>query len=290
MREKILLFVLCMFLGVGVFLSAAEEFHAVIYNGFLDKGRGLGNYPEISLQEEFEIVEHRYWPTDDKAIECVIKGTDMTKDEWKEKYKDIYKPLDNTFIENLKKSKFLYIGQYCGDQCMFLFNKQEYAGAIKEFLKQGGTIFFDYLGHSPTLNSFFNSISVENPSYEYKALQTGYYKAIISPENRDHVLLNSPNKITGELNTYGWWEKWSDKQIVLFRNSSLPEKSASMLIQQNVLDKGTIIFNQVSSIFRKTTEGRLFLENILSYVYGTSMKEYKKKKMEELGGPGETIE
>jgi len=291
---KVLLAGLIVGLGLTFVLSMAiggEEYHVVIYNSCGFKAKGPNTGPGISLKDEFCIAEHRYHPADEEAISHGMReaGTDMTIEEWKEKYKDTYKPLNNSFIDNLKESKLLYIGQYCGGDSKYLFSKDKYAEAIKDFLKNGGVFFIDYRSDSPVMNPFLDSIEVKNPSPRYNSIKRGAYSAMISSKDKTHILVNKPNIISGEINAYNWWERWSNKQTALFRNSSCPEKGAAMIIQEKVLGKGTIVFNQILPIFSKGKGGGKLLENILSYAYGQNITEYKKKALKEEGGPGEDV-
>jgi len=274
MKKKIIFLGFCMVMGFSLSTAVkAEAFHAVIFNDVKIGKGGVYAYPGFSLKQ-FGIVEHKYWNLD---AETKIENNKEISKELKKKYKNICRPLDKSFIDNLKKSKFLYIGQGSGGASWPLF-KSENAEAVKEFLKNGGVLFFDY-NASASPDSFLNSISVKKPLYG----TPGYCTPAIYFKDREHILVNKPNKISDELkkgSAHGCWGKWSDKQAALFRNLCYLEVSAAMIVQKNVLGKGTIIFNQIFTIFRnlKGEHGKL-VENILTYAYGSQFYEsYKKSK------------
>ena len=260
---------------------AAAELNAVILNGFEAKGKELKNTPSFSLEEEYGIKEHRYWPGD-SCLEGKLKDSDITVEDWKKKHGNIYKPLDDSFLEALKKSKLLYIGQYAGDDKSELFNNPRYAEGITNFLKNGGCIFFDYLSIGDG-NEFLSSLGFDSPG-EFKE---DYTSSSIWPGCKDMPLLNKPNSIPADpISCYGWWEKWSAKQLAPLRSMKNPEKAATLILQEGVGGKGRIITNQNFKFFRNREP---LTDNILSYVFDIDIKAYSQKLIKEKGGAGDTI-
>jgi hypothetical protein len=271
-----------------------KQIEVVIFNGAsINKKNGeivLKNFPGAPLEKEYSIKCHRYWP-DKKIIKKLLAKTGKIKlTQWREKHPQYRSCLDESFLENLSNARLLYIGQY-NHESQELFNK--YLNEIKTFLSKGGIIFFDYLGGvQPGLNKFLDSVNVQNPCSNWKTHKkdfiADYYVLGINPKCEKLSLLNTPWKIR-KINAYGWWTNWSDKQIVPFQNPKYPEKSASMIIQEDVMGKGKVVFNSVASIFRAPISGgnKKILQNTLSYIIGKNILDYKKEMLEDKGGPGE---
>ena len=222
-----------------------------------------------------------------KKMTAKRKKVDLSIEDWKSKYKDEYKPVDESFIDNLSKAKFLHFGQYCFRYSYYLFNKPKYANAISEFLKKGGTIYFDYNATSLALTQYLDSINVKNPaSGDSDTTCSGSYGATdVSSEYKNHPLVNHPHKITSGGRGYNWfWKNNCSKEQILLFTVSGDSREVAMVVQENVLGKGTIIFTQLSPIFRNRY--KKLLENILSFAYGQDIREYKMRLVEEAGGPG----
>jgi hypothetical protein len=201
-------------------------------------------------------------------MEFHLKDKDITPEEWKKKYADTDagRLLDDKFLEDLNKSRLLYIGQYVYSYFEELFTNPKYAEGVKAFLKRGGTILFDY--YSSSGSGFLSSVGVEIPVAPSKSI--GYTAVSIWPENQNMLLLNSPYEITESvkiksLGSHGGWEKWSARQVAPLRGVKDPEKEAILIVQENVLGTGRIIFNQTIMTFRERSR---FTDNIIAYVFG----------------------
>jgi len=281
-----------LFVFTGLSCFGQEKPGAVIFNGIGEKDGALINCPGISLEKEYGIVVHKYWP-EKEYVEELLKRVEaddapnISGDEWAANNKDIYKPIDENFVSDLAKSGLLYIGQHAHESASIPFRK--YPAAVKKFLARGGIIFFDYCSTKPALNDFLESVNVENPSKEYKP---GDYAAIPwpGPGSTNTSLLNTPYILSNQqFNAYGWWGKWADNQSAPFRNEREPQKGAAMIIQANVLGQGKIIFNQVACIFRDIEDGsnKKIRANTLSYIFKRNITKYRNEMIAEQGGPGE---
>ena len=211
--------------------------------------------------------------------------------QWNREYPEYRSFRSKKFLEDLETAKLLYLGQYNQTSTAVI---SAYSKHIKAFLARGGVLFIDYSNNLPDFTDFFETIGVKNPVPEYKDYKTNskneYYKAEPNPKCK-LSLLNRPWKLD-KIRAYGWWNVWSDKQIIPFQNSAHPEKSAAMIIQENVMGKGKVIFNSISGIFRSSLDGgnTKYLKNTLSYIFEKNIKEYLKQQMEERGGPGEVAD
>lgn len=249
---------------------------AVCYGGLLREGKGLRGAPGVGL-ERYGIKPYVCHTSDDADIGKAIAGTDMTVSSWKEKYKDYYNPVGKStaaiaaFLSHLDKAMFLYVSEFCED--LDLFNCPARQEAIKKFLRKGGVLYFDYWSVLPI--TFLASIGVEAPVHH--AVRN--YEAIISPDpkDREHPLLNKPYKIEDTKGIWGhhFWTSWSDKQKALLRSKDHPER-AGLIVQDNVLEKGTVIFSRVlisraRSLPTPNPDEQLVM-NILSLAYKTDIK------------------
>jgi len=214
--------------------------HIVVFNNNGRKPPTTCVYPIFRLSESFALVEDFYTP-----------GT-----------------LDATLTDNLARSRMLYIGQYCNEAPLFAYS--EACKAVKALLRRGGVIFFDYATGShgvrfkPETVKFLQSVGVTPPS----EFHPGYGKDTCAEANR-HVPLSKPVPLGGkDAGHYGWWEKWPDEQIVLAQDKSDKGK-ATLLMQDGVLGKGAVMFNQLPGAFRSSS-GIYFdlVRNILAYAYG----------------------
>ena len=255
--------------GIGLFCGIyADDLHAVIFNA------DNRYYPVFSLKTECQIQEHRYY----------IPNTNNTSLSNVNKDVPVGRPLDVSFLENMERTKLLYIGQYADDTLLRnLFDDPKSGACITNFLAKGGTLFFDYNSAYHILNSFLKSVGVDQPG----ARKPGACSVAIWPDNAQMGLFHQPNQITAiKQQSYSWWEKWSDGQIAPLRNASDPGRQATMIIQERVLGKGRVIFNQNYEYFRSCG---MFTENLLTYIYGVNLRNYREQKLKEEGGPGELI-
>lgn len=286
LKNKIKISGLCILISFMFFsVSGENKISVVCFNNLTPSS--LQENPEIEI---YGVEVFNYWPDVEYVKQMLSKQKKggVTYEEWLEQNKEDYRPLSDKFMEDLEKAKLLYIGQRTSETAGMLFKK--YPEAVKKFLQCGGVIFFDYGSASPSLNKFFKSVDVENPSADYKNMKSGDYSAV-SWEKCDISLLKMPHdmKKGKRIAAHGSWIKWTETQTAPFRNVNDPEKLAAMIIQENVLGKGTVIFNQIYCIFRKAERGgnKKLLENTLSYIFKRDVTKYKIEMMKEKGGPGE---
>jgi len=274
-----------MLLG-GLCAHAFEPLRAVQFNWVRDDAVLV----DCDRIEAYGISVDKFWP-DKKRVEEILRkmGGTTTFAKWREKWGNTYRPLDGSFPVALLKAKFLYVGQgvWRLDAAVPF---QRYPEAIRRFLENGGTILFDYspCPLSSTLDEFLAGMGVANPSAN-SSFKSGDYKAVFSP-GTEHPLHKIPNDLTAKLSGgWGWWEIWSPVQTAPFRSFAQPNKRAAMIVQENVLGKGRIIFNQMPQAFRSLTAygDKALSENILTYVFGRNLKGYQDELLKENGGPGE---
>jgi len=213
--------------------------HIVVFNNNGRKPPDVCVYPLFRLSEHFALVEDFYTPA----------------------------TLDSTIADNLARSRMLYIGQYCDEGP--LFADTQLCEAIKALLQRGGLLFFDYhtgpdeRRFSPDTVTFLKSVGVIPPA-EFHA---GYGKSTFADANVN-VMLSKPVKIGGkDAGHYGWWEHCSTGQIALAYDKEAKNK-ATLILQEGVLGKGAVMFNQLPGVFRDSGGIHFDLvKNILSHVY-----------------------
>ncbi|NOZ24021.1 MAG: hypothetical protein GXP25_23330 [Planctomycetes bacterium] len=214
--------------------------HVVVFNNNGRVPPATRVYPMFRLSEPFAMVEDFYTPA----------------------------TLDATLTDNLARSRMLYIGQYCNEAP--LFADADVCRAIRDLLQRGGVVFFGYntgshgIRFAPDTVKFLKSVGVTPPG----AFQTGYGKTKFAPANV-HVILSRPTSVGGkETGHYGWWEKWPPGQIVLAHDARDKGK-ATLVLQDKVLGKGAVMFNQAYGIFR-SSDGVCFdvVRNLIAYAYG----------------------
>lgn len=213
--------------------------HVVVFNNNGRKPPSECVYPLFRLSEPFALAEDFYTP-----------GT-----------------LDATIADNLARSRMLYVGQYSDESP--LFADANLCEAIRSLLKSGGVLFFDYNTgshgvrfHSDTV-AFLKSVGVAIPD----EFRPGYGKSVFADANV-HAVLAKPVSVGGiDAGHYGWWEKWPAEQIVLAHDKEDKGK-ATLLMQQGVLGRGAVVFNQLPAVFRASS-GSCFdlVRNIVSYAY-----------------------
>ena len=224
--------------------SAAEQLlpleHVVVFNNNGRKPPTPNVYPLFRLSERFGLAEDFY------TLET----------------------LDASFGENLKRSRMLYVGQYSDESP--LFRDPAICEAIREHLRQGGLLVFDYgTGtrddrYRPETLEFLKSVGVTPPG----DFHTGYGRSQFEKSDA-HAVLSRPVSIGGKsVGHYGWWENVSPEQIVLARDQANADQ-ATLILQENVLGAGAVLFNQLPAAFR-TPDGLYFdlVHNIITYAYG----------------------
>lgn len=258
--KKNLIFFL--FTGILFFLDLPIEGKNLVYIGRNEK---LVNSFQRNFRENFDIKIH-----------CYI----LSKKDTQEKRKSL--------INSLLKSKLLLIGKYASGSARFLFMEEDYKKALNKFLENGGTIFFDYYGLSPISKKYLESIGVAFPDKVPQEKGKNYWSGII-PENLNHPVISTPNRITRgqtSIRGYNWWIKPSSKKQIVILIPNIDKEGAGLILQENVLGKGKIFFSQAYSIGPtkdQTTESRKLLENILSYIYGEKINFKNKKDIEPEG-------
>lgn len=171
------------------------------------------------------------------------------------------------FTRSPQSVKLLYIGQYAGGAISkAIFENEERTKAVEEFLKCGGVLFFDYASYSDGATvKFLQSLGLEHPGYT-----RGRYYDCVPQKGSTHPVLRIPHHLRGKVGrAYGWWEGWKGKGYqVPFRDKENPDH-AGMLIKTDVLGKGTIIFNQIYTMFREDPDSKKLVENVLTYIFSS---------------------
>jgi hypothetical protein len=275
----------------------AEELKAVVLNSPRINNKGelriLPNDHGVKL-EKYGIEVRFFWQADEKNLKREATKAGISIPEFRKRFADKFKPLDKTFINALSKAKFLYVAQYSGAVMDSLWEKPEYAEAVRNFLKSGGTLFMDLFSVQPSASKLLASVTVANPwlTYtDYSNRNKGLYKAVPDVVAIKHPLLNFPHKIRGRQKGCDCYSLALPSQLPLFVKETSPDFPA-MLLQEKVLGKGRVIFCQIPAFFRnpaQNVEAGKMLENILSYVYGFDIRKEALRKLQEDGGPGEDI-
>ena len=231
---------ICVLILLSATLIFAGEKHATILNANM-----FAVYPQYPLSD-YGIAEHRFYNVGPE------------------------------FVESLKKSKLLYIGQTTNPD--IIFEKPEYRKVVEDFLKNGGTIWFEsFTFGRPATTKWLRETGVNLPAQD-----TGNQGIIVGviATDVDHPVLKTPNDVSG----YGGkghfcWRNWDKDFIAPLRLKDDPS-GATMLIKENVFEKGRIIFNCIWAL--STTDyagtgfygtGQKFLMNILSLCFGEPITE-----------------
>lgn len=256
----------CLCTGMCADVSA-EEMHAVIYNARLDREGAPAKWPDFCLEEVYGIKEHCYWPARDISLMTLFQDrVSMSVADWKKEHEDAYQPLDKTFAENLSRSKLLYIGQYTQGLFEDLFTDESYTESIKEFLRGGGTVLFDFYSGHNRASGFLEEVGADVP--EWKRIAS--YDSYICPEHREHAIFNVPNKIPEDrvFGGHGGFVNWTENHKALLRDTADTGEVASLILQENILGEGRLLFLQTSQEFRPAGLRRQLTDNIIAYVYG----------------------
>lgn len=214
---------------------------AVVFNNNGRTPPAPNVYPLFRLSEHFALFEAFYTPAN----------------------------IDAAFVTNLQRSRLLYIGQYSDEGP--LFADPELCRELRSHLEQGGLIFFDYHTGTgqrrfrPETEAFLKSVGVAVPD----GFQPGYGSSgFAAPEV--HAMLAGPVPIGGKAaGHYGWFQQWSPEQTVLARDRN-DEGRATLLAQDGVAGKGTVVFSQLPSVFRSDAGVSFDLvRNVIAYAYAT---------------------
>jgi hypothetical protein len=274
----------------------ASELNAVVLNSpRINKDGALRVLPNdfgVDL-EKYGVNVRFYCVGAESSFKREAEKSGVSPEDFKKRLESKFELFDKSFIDALAKAKLLYVTQYSGGAMTYIASKSEYVDAIKEFLKNGGTLFLDLFAVQPGSAKFFAECKIAYPwptHKEYSKRNKGSYEAL--PNHAlAHSLLNFPNKIKGRQKACDSYPGIPASQAPIFikeNSSGLP----AMLLKEKALGKGRIIFCQIPAFFRNPSsnpEAGKMLENILSYVFNVDIRKEALRKMQDDGGPGEDI-
>jgi len=146
-----------------------------------------------------------------------------------------------------------------------LVTKPALREALKQFLRDGGTL---YVAGKPGYEAakFLEEIGVPSPMQP----RGGRFSAVASRED-PHPVTRWPIRIPSEVATDDSdlsWGAWRPSQTAPFR-SSLDPSRAAMVVQENVLGAGRVIFSGMGLLWRSDRQRQAdIMENILACAFG----------------------
>ena len=199
------------------------------------------------------------------------------------------------FVKALKDADYLHL-QAPADELDAVF--ADCADDMKAFLSHGGGILFDrYASIGKNAEKFLADVGVDNPyanavlrKKEWddnmvwnEAMTTNHPFVTTAPKGEQKTLFG---QVGGhELAFTGWNMKKQDALYLV----SLDHAYATVLVQDNVLGRGKVVFNTLSRSFNDWYENKAFGNAILSLLIGMPTDMHKKKAEAYTGGPGEEV-
>ena len=240
---------------------------------------------KIERSEKAMLVRHRL---------CAAEETRMNKakaddfDSWMGKYADgakCYTP--KACASALKKASYVHIQCDSADcDAMFADCKEE----LKSLLKRGGGILFMRTEPGPNARKFLEEVGVFNP---WPSTKDGFQEpAMWSP----NVSTNHPfyaakgtwfNRNVGASRKFAKWD--AAKQYAPYVDK-LQDEYALMVVQEDVLGAGKVIFSHNRYCFTDWYENFAHGDAVLSFLLGMPVAEHAEKVTQMNGGPGKVVE
>ena len=181
------------------------------------------------------------------------------------------------------------------------------ADELKALLKRGGSIVFTRSPTGPTARKFLKEVEVfdPNPSAEsdigdswgkwcgpegHPLLTSCYVASPVEPpttHNLEWWLWKHICDYFQYRRAFGAWD--TERQQRLFCPKKNGEKYAVLLVQENVLGSGRVVFNEGRNIFTDWYEPIKLAENMLSWLTGMKTDDHAKKVTALNGGPGMVV-
>jgi len=175
-------------------------------------------------------------------------------------------PVGEAFREALGETRLLFFGTNSRALQDDLLRAEENRQAISALLKSGGTIVFDNGLITREMEKFLASVQVRLPLGEKRTA----YSAVPS-EEEVHSLTAWPLKV-GELVSESdgavCWEHWHASQCAPYRSQS-EKRMAAMVVQENVLGAGRVIFNGIPGMYDTGQRHCDMLENLLATAFNS---------------------
>lgn len=191
------------------------------------------------------------------------------------------------FAQALKDAAYVHF-QCDTSDCDDVF--EDCAEELKALLARGGGILFSRTVPGPKARKFLKEIGVFDPS---PSIKENFQEPVKWSPN---VSTNHPLKAKkaaeifcgsiGASRKYTTWDK--EKQIAPFVDAVHPE-AALMVVEENVLGKGKIVFSMNRYCFSSWYENTVHGDTVLSYLLGMSVEEHAKKVRQSNGGPGTVV-
>jgi len=178
--------------------------------------------------------------------------------------------------EALDRSRLLVFGPPSGSARVNLdlvFANSANRNAVRSFLNRGGTIVFDGTGVAQgEITGFLAEIGVVPPKAGDLPPLEKKEKHLVTP-GPAHKILTTPQALTDELNPKirSAYSSWDEKQIAPLRLKQNPEL-AVLVIQENVLGGGRVVFNTTGLFDGRKTDGARLCDNLYTFAFQSEVK------------------
>ena len=173
-------------------------------------------------------------------------------------------PIGEKFGEALAETRLLFFGTNSRVLQDGILQSEENREAMSQFLKSGGTIVLDSGLVTREMGKFLASIQVPEPQ---GAKRTSY--SAVPSEGEVHSLIAWPFRISelvSESDGAVCWEYWHGSQCAPYRSQS-EKRMAAMVVQENVLGAGRVIFNGIPGMYDTAQRHCDMVENLLATAF-----------------------
>lgn len=197
-----------------------------------------------------------------------------------------YSPVD--VAQAIAKSNYVHL-QCESEDCDAMF--EDCAGELKDLLKRGGGILFSRTPPGPKARKFLAEIGVFDP---WPSLKDGYQEPAVWAANvsTNHLFCSFGGEKTLFNKGIGAGQKftrWDTARQYAPYVDKLDSTAALMVIQENVLGAGKVIFSNNRYCFTSWYENRNHGDALLSFLLGQSVREHAEKVIRRNGGPGTLV-
>ena len=238
----------------------------------------------IERSEKAGLVRHRFC-ADEATVAKRAKGADV--EDWLRRNAEgvrCYTP--SAFARAADVSAYVHI-QTDSDDCDAIF--ADCKESLKALLKRGGGILFSRTKPGPNACRFLAEVGVFNP---WPSTKEGFQEpSVWSPS----VPTNHPfcsavgtwyNKNVGSSRKFAKWDV--EKQYAPYVDK-LQNEYALMVVQENVLGAGKVIFSHNRYCFTSWYENMAHGDAVLSFLLGMPLKEHAEMLVRKNGGPGRPV-